>query len=478
MNDLNFLSAVEMAEQICARTISPVELVDTHLGRIAELNSPRASKLNAFVRVDVDGARAQAKIAEAAAGSRGLAHSLGALHGVPLSVKSSVDVAGWPCECGSRLRKGYVPSEHATLVKRLRAAGAILLGNTNVPEFLMAYETDNSLYGRTNSPWDLQRTPGGSSGGEAAAIAAGCSAGGVGSDGGGSIRIPAHFSGICGLKPTPGRVPSTGHYPASAGPFAQLGVVGPMARTVADVARLFAVMAGPDFGDPASAPVPLRVWSEEEVRKLRVAYFEDDGVTPVTPETAAVVRAAAEALRAQGFQVEAWRPQNLDRVWQLWWNLFGRAVQMAFAATVEGREAELSPMYRAWRQRVALEPPMDGREWLNTLVGRDALREKLLRQMETFPILLCPACAIPAFRHGEREWMVQGRKVEYLKAMSYSQWFNLLGNPAAVVPVGRSPESLPIVVQIVGRPWEDEAVLAVAAKIEAACGGFRRPPLA
>jgi len=478
MNELNFLSAVEMAEQIRARTISPVELVDAHLGRIAELNSPRASKLNAFVRVDVDGARAQAKIAEAAAGSRGLAHSLGALHGVPLSVKSSVDVAGWPCECGSRLRKGYVPSEHATLVKRLRAAGAILLGNTNVPEFLMAYETDNSLYGRTNSPWDLQRTPGGSSGGEAAAIAAGCSAGGVGSDGGGSIRIPAHFSGICGLKPTPGRVPSTGHYPASAGPFAQLGVVGPMARTVADVARLFAVMAGPDFGDPASAPVPLRVWSEEEVRKLRVAYFEDDGVTPVTPETAAVVRAAAEALRAQGFQVEAWRPQNLDRVWQLWWNLFGRAVQMAFAATVEGREAELSPMYRAWRQRVALEPPMDGREWLNTLVGRDALREKLLRQMETFPILLCPACAIPAFRHGEREWMVQGRKVEYLKAMSYSQWFNLLGNPAAVVPVGRSPESLPIVVQIVGRPWEDEAVLAVAAKIEAACGGFRRPPLA
>ena len=267
----------------------------------------------------------------------------GPLHGVPLSVKSSVDVAGWPCECGSRLRKGYVPPEDATLVTRLRAAGAILLGNTNVPEFLMAYETDNSLYGRTNSPWDLERTPGGSSGGEAAAISAGCSAGGVGSDGGGSIRIPAHYAGICGLKPTPGRVPSSGHYPASAGPFAQLGVVGPMARTIADVARLFAVMAGPDIGDPASAPVPLRVWSDEEILKLRVAYFEDDGVTPVTAETAAAVRAAADALRQQGFQVEAWRPQNLDRVWQLWWNLFGRAVQMAFATTVEGRENGVEP---------------------------------------------------------------------------------------------------------------------------------------
>jgi amidase len=478
MNDLNFLSAVEMAAQIRARTVSPVELVDAHLGRIAELNCGRDSKLNAFVYVDADAARAQAKIAEAAVGSGTREDSFGPLHGVPISVKSSVDVTGWPCECGSRLRKGYVPSQDATLVARLRSAGAILLGNTNVPEFLMAYETDNALYGRTNSPWDWERTPGGSSGGEAAAIAAGCSAGGVGSDGGGSIRVPAHFSGICGLKPTPGRVPSTGHYPASAGPFAQLGVVGPMARTVADVARLFSVMAGHDMGDPASAPVPLRVRSDAEILKLRVAYFEDDGATPVTAETAAAVRAAAEALRAQGFQVEAWRPQNLDRVWSLWWNLFGRAVQTAFAATVEGREAELSPMYRAWRARVGLEPALDGREWLNTLVGRDALREKLLRQMETFPILICPACAVPAFRHGEREWMVQGRKVEYLKAMSYSQWFNLLGNPAAVVPVGRSAEGLPIGVQIVGRPWEDEAVLAVAAKIEAATGGFRRPPTA
>jgi len=478
MNDLNFLSAVEMAAQIRARTVSPVELVDAHLARIAELNCGRESKLNAFVHVDVDAARAQAKIAEAAVRSGTRADSFGPLHGVPISVKSSVDVTGWPCECGSRLRKGYVPSQDATLVARLRAAGAILLGNTNVPEFLMAYETDNALYGRTNSPWDWERTPGGSSGGEAAAIAAGCSAGGVGSDGGGSIRVPAHFSGICGLKPTPGRVPSTGHYPASAGPFAQLGVVGPMARTVADVARLFSVTAGHDMGDPVSAPVPLRAWSDAEILKLRVAYFEDDGATPVTAETAAAVRAAAEALRGQGFQVEAWRPQNLERVWQLWWNLFGRGVQAAFAATVEGREAELSPMYRAWRERVGLEPALDGREWLNTLVGRDALREKLLRQMETFPILICPACAVPAFRHGEREWTVQGRKVEYLKAMSYSQWFNLLGNPAAVVPVGRSAEDLPIGVQIVGRPWEDEAVLAVAAKIEAATGGFRRPPIA
>ncbi len=341
----------------------------------------------------------------------------------------------------------------------------------------MAYETDNLLYGRTNNPWDLSRTPGGSSGGEAAAIAAGCSAGGVGSDGGGSIRIPAHYSGICGLKPTPGRIPSTGHFPTSAGPFAQLGVVGPMARRVSDVQKLFEVMAGPDPGDPASAPVPLKRWSEQEIRKLGVAYFVDDEVTPVTSETAAAVRTAVDALRTQGFKVTEWRPQNLDRVWQLWWNLFGRAGQMSFAPTIAGRETELSPIFRAFRAMVAEAPPLTAQDLLNTLLARDVLRGKLLEKMEQFPILLCPVCAIPAFRHGEREWMVQGRKVEYLKAMSYSQWFNLLGNPAAVVPVAQSPEGLPIGVQIVGRPWEDEAVLGVAAIIEDACGKFRRPSI-
>src|SRR6202042_3563676 len=154
-------------------------------------------------------------------------------------------------------------SEDATLVGRLQAAGAILLGNTNVPEFLMAYETDNALYGRTNSPWDWERTPGGSSGGEAAAIAAGCSAGGGGSDGGGSIRVPAHFSGICGLKPTPGRIPATGHFPTSVGPFALLGVVGPMARTVADLKVLFEVMHGSDAGDPSAAAAPVH-WAAHD----------------------------------------------------------------------------------------------------------------------------------------------------------------------------------------------------------------------
>ncbi len=200
-------------------------------------------------------------------------------------------------------------------------------------------------------------------------------------------------------------------------------------------------------------------------------------MAPVTPETAAAVRTAADALRGEGFEVVEWRPENLDRAWKLWWNLFGRAGQMAFSPMLDGHDAELSPILREFRARVAEEPALSATELLNTTLERDVLRNRFLAKMEEFPILICPVCSIPAFRHGERSWMVQGRKVEYLKAMAYSQWFNLLGNPGAVVPVGRSPEGLPIGVQIVGRPWEEEAVLAIAAKIEEACGGFRRPPI-
>jgi Asp-tRNA(Asn)/Glu-tRNA(Gln) amidotransferase A subunit family amidase len=473
LSDLHFLSLAEMAESIRRRKISPIELTEAHLKRIESVN-PR---LNAFVHVDADGALSRARLAETEMARNSTSGELGPLHGVPISLKSSLDVAGFPCECGTLLRKGNTPHVDATLVARLRAAGAVFLGNTNVPEFLMAYETDNSLYGRTNNPWDLARTPGGSSGGESAAIASGCAAGGIGSDGGGSIRIPAHYTGICGLKPTPGRVPSTGHYPASAGPFTQLGVVGPMARTIPDVELMFRVVAGYDPDDPASAPVPLRDWSTQDLRRIPVAYMQDDGTTPVTPETAAAVQTAADALRGQGFELAPSDFAGFDRIWKLWWTLFGRGIQLAMEGTVAGREAELSPMYRAFRKLVDSEPPLTSQELLDTLLQRDALRNAFFSKMERFPILLCPVCAVPAFRHGEREWTVQGRQVKYLKAMSYSQWFNLLGNPAAVVPVGQSPEGLPIGVQIVGRPWEDEAVLAIAASIESACGGFRRPPL-
>src|SRR5438128_3398712 len=269
MSDLTLLSATQMAEKIRQRQVSPRELVEAHLQNIERLNP----NLNAFIQVDAEGALRTARRAETTI-EKG--DALGPLYGVPLSIKGSIAVTAMRCEAGTKLRRGYVAPTDAPLVTRLREAGAIILGVTNTPELLMAWETDNLLYGRTNNPWDLTRTAGGSSGGEAAAIASGCVAGGVGIDGGGSIRVPAHFSGICGLKPTPGRIPSTGHYPNSVGPFALLGVVGPMARTIADLRVLFEVMAGPDDGDPCAAPVPLRRIALEDLRKIPIGYFEGD----------------------------------------------------------------------------------------------------------------------------------------------------------------------------------------------------------
>jgi amidase len=469
MSDLVLLSAVVMAEEIRKKKISPVELVEAHLLQIEKLNP----KLNAFVQVDAERARQAARNAELAVMQ---GKTLGPLHGIPVSIKSSLAVAGFCCESGTRLRAGFVPAQDAPLVARLRAAGAIVLGVTNTPELLMAWETDNVLHGRSNNPWDLERTPGGSSGGEAAAIAAGMSAGGVGSDGGGSIRVPAHFCGICGLKPTPGRIPATGHYPVSAGPFALIGVVGPMARTVADLKALFEAMQGADVGDTCAAPVPLRWPSEDETRKLRVGYFEDDGRTPVTDETRVAVRTSVEALRRGGFQVEPFRPEGLEEARELWWKFFVVAGGMLIRPMFGGRESDLSPILKQFLQWSATEPPLTGEELLDAWMRRDVLRARFLEQMQQYPILLCPAAAIPAFRHRERSWQVEGKTVDYLDAWSYAEFFNLLGNPAAVVPVGRSPEGLPIGVQIVGRPWEEEQVLNVAAALEKELGAGNIPP--
>jgi Asp-tRNA(Asn)/Glu-tRNA(Gln) amidotransferase A subunit family amidase len=459
VSGLLFLPAVAMAEQIRNKKISPVELVDAHLAQIEKLN-PR---LNAYVQVDPEGARRAAQGAEIAVMRE---DTLGPLHGVPISIKSSLEVAGMRCEAGTRLRAGVVATRNAPLVTRLKNAGAIVLGMTNTPEFLMAWETDNLLYGRTNSPLDPERTPGGSSGGEAAAIAAGMSAGGVGSDGGGSIRIPAHFSGICGLKPTPGRIPAAGHFPVSAGPFALLGVVGPMARTVADLKVLFEVMQGPDIGDTCAAPVPLRWPSDEEAKRLRVGYFEDDGRTPVTPETRAAVRTAAEALRSAGFQVDRFQPEGLEEARRLWHRFFVVAGGMLLRPMFKENDTDLSPILKQFLEWSAAGPPHTARTLLDAWIQRDLLRARFFAQMQKYPILLCPAAAIPAFRHGERSWQVEGKTVPYLDAWSYSEFFSLLGNPAAVVPVGRSPAGMPIGVQIVGRPWDEEQVLAVAAALE------------
>ena len=467
--ELAQLPAWRMAACIREGSASSLELLEAHLDNIKRWNP----KLNAFVSIDEERARLQAKEADRATRT---GRPLGPLHGVPITIKSSIDVAGLLSEAGTPIRRGYIAPSDAPLVARLKAAGAVVLGNTTVPEFLMAWETHSALYGRTNSPWNLERTPGGSSGGEAAAIAAFCSAGGIGSDGGGSIRVPAHFSGICGLKPTPGRVPATGHFPASVGPFSLLGVVGPMARTVRDVQLLFEAIAGPDNGDPNAAPVAAREIDAASLRQTRIGYFEDDGRTPVTRETRRAIQRAAQVLSDAGFIVESFRPQGLEEARRLWRILFIDGAAMLLRQAYHRRESDMYSIVGEIIEAASQDPPLTAETLFETLSGRDILRAHFLQKMERYPILLCPVNAIPAFRHGERSWTVEGQRVDYLDVSSYSQWFNLLGNPAVSVPMDQSDEGLPIGVQIVGRPWEEELVLAVAAALEQE-GAWKAPPL-
>jgi Asp-tRNA(Asn)/Glu-tRNA(Gln) amidotransferase A subunit family amidase len=463
------LSACEMAGGIRAREFSCLELVEAHLAQIERLNPV----LNAYVQVRAEEVRVEARHADARVASKG---ELPPLHGVPISIKSSIDVAGMRCEAGSKLRKGHVPSNDATLVARLRAAGAIVLGVTNTPEFLMAWETDNALCGRTNNPWDLSRTPGGSSGGESAAIAACMSAAGVGSDGGGSIRVPAHYTAICGLKPTPGLIPGTGHFPPGVGGFSWIGVVGPMARTVADLHVLLSVMAGEDLADPNSAPVPLGGTEPDEWKHIRVGLMTEDPAHRVTPETLSAVEVAAAALRDAGLCIEPFRPALLERIHELWVDVFVRMIALAFQPMVKGHDRELSPIFREYLETAASLPALTAEDMITLLAERDIVRAHFLKQMEQYPILLMPVAPGPAFKHGEIGWLKEKHAAGFSDAFAYTQWFNLLGCPAATVPIALSAQGLPIGVQIAGRPFEDELVLAVAGAIEKRFG-WRAPAI-
>jgi amidase len=456
----------EITHEIRSKNSCPTEIVELHLKRI-EAQQP---KLNAFVHLDAEGARQHTRAAENSV-TRG--EPLGPLHGVPLTIKSCIDVAGWPCPAGSLLRRDYVPRQDAPLVTRLKAAGAILLGNTNTPEFLMAYETDNRLTGKTSNPWNLAYSAGGSSGGEAAAIAAGCSAGGVGSDGGGSIRVPAHFCGICGLKPTPGRVPATGHFPPGAGAFSWIGVVGPMARTIADVRSLFEVMAGPDAGDALSAPVPLRTYRASDLRGMRIGILESDAFGGATAEPRAAVERAARSLAERGFAVQPFRLNGLDRALELWWFFFGKVIGNLLRQSVAGHEDQISPMLREYLSYATSGDAITLHQFTKACAERDLLRAEILRQMQNTPILLSPVSTGPAFRHGLGSYLPG---TGYRDTMGFSQWLNLTGFPGASVPVTLSNEGLPIGVQVIGRPFEDELVLAVAEAIEQSRGPWQAPP--
>jgi Asp-tRNA(Asn)/Glu-tRNA(Gln) amidotransferase A subunit family amidase len=456
-----------MADMVRDRAISPVELVESHLKQIGAQN-PR---LNAFVTVLADEARAAARRAENAVMH---GNSLGLLHGVPVTIKDSFDIAGLPTQCGSRFRVGHRADRDATSVARLRAAGAIILGKTNTPEFLSNYETDNFITGRTNNPWNLERTPGGSSGGEAAAIVSFCSAGGIGSDGGGSIRIPAHFCGIVGLKPTPGRVSAVGHFPVMNHPSGLLGVAGPLARSAEDVRLLFAALAGYDSQDPFSTPVPLR---PPDVSGLRVGVVEQFYQVPVDPEIRQTVRAAAKTLGLLKVPAEPFAPQGLERAPNLWWFFFGQLPAPLTKQLIQGREADAHWTATEFLNSALEQAAPSVEQVLLNLATRDRMRASLLRQMEEYRVLLMPPCGVTAFPHRSRRWKVGDEEIGLFQAMMPATAFNLVGLPAVVLPFGMSAEGLPIGVQLVGRPYEEELILELAVRLEKARGPFPHPPV-
>lgn len=464
-------SATKLAELIGARAASPVEVVEAYLRRIEELN-PR---LNAIVTLAPDVLeRARASEARIMRGE-----PLGALEGVPLTVKDTIDTEGLRTTSGARARAGNIPREDAPPVARLKAAGAILLGKTNVSEMALTYESDNPLFGRTGNPHDLGLTAGGSSGGEASAISACLSAAGLGSDMSGSIRIPAHFCGITGLKPTTGRVPCAGHFPPTTGPYSLGAAIGPMARTVSDLSLILNVVAGFNKSEFVSAPMKSAMVKEvrpPDMRGWRVAWYAYDGVSPVTLETRGAVQSAARALEDAGLSVSERVPPGIGQGPDLWLSLFSRAIREPLLETYGGRVEEAGEFVRfMMRSFDASCPPPSMDEFVNAWAERDRLRAALVEWMEEIPLIVAPVGATPAFAHGTRRIEVEGSTVSVFRAFGYSQTYNVFGLPSVCVPAARTRAGLPIGVQIIGRPFEEETVLAAAQIVEDALGGWQPP---
>lgn len=449
-----------------------MEVAAAHLQRIEHFNP----SLNAIVTLEP----AVIEMARAAEAELMRGREVGPLHGVPLTIKDTIETLGLRTTSGSRLRTQHVPDRDAAVVARLKAAGAIILGKTNTPEMAIPYETDNPIFGRTNNPHDLERTAGGSSGGEAAAIAACLSPAGLGSDLSGSIRVPAHFCGIVGVKPTAGRVPMDGHIPAATGPLSLGACIGPMARRVEDLALLFRVIS-----DATQFEVSRSELSEQRstasLGGSRVAFFIDHDAAPVTEDTVEAIKAAAKALSQAGLEVIEKKPPGLSDGSQLWIDLFSGPAREQLREFYRGRESEAGPLVgSAVQTKVREGNDMGARieraeALARALVKRERLREDILRWMKTTPLIVMPVGAMPAFAHGAARVDVRDESISIFRAFSYSHAANVFGLPSAVVPAGRSKEGLPIGVQIVGRPFDERTVLAVAAAIEEALGGWRNP---
>ncbi len=465
--EIYYGDAVELAARIRAKELSPVEVLQVHLERIEAVNP----QLNAVVCLD-DRVVERARDAEAAIG-RG--ENWGPLHGVPFTIKDCFDTEGVRTTRGSKLFEDYVPSFDAVVVRRLKEAGGIFVGHTNMPEFAFWWETGNRVYGRTVNPWNQERTCGGSTGGEAAAIAAGLSPLGMGSDVGGSIRQPSHYCGIVGLKPTHGRIPTTGHWPEVMLRFMH---VGPMARSVGDVALALGVLAGPDGADPYAVPVPAPELGglEEDLPALRVGFCVEGPFAPVHTEVQEAVGKAAAALEGLGCEVapvslKAWEEWQAQDISMSFFSGEGTAYLEGF---YQGREDELT-----WyiQRRLSLPAPTV-RDFVESIEKTECLRRDLARFFSGYDLLLCPTSVVPAHEHEAPELVINGVGVPGRNSLRVTVPFDMTGSPAVSVPFDWSSDGLPIGVQLVAPHFDEATLLRAAAALERVRpGGGRRPPL-
>lgn len=493
-HDLVFMSASELAQKIQSRQVTSLEVVDAYLAQIAKYNS----KLNAIVTLDKEGARQRAKEADLAL-VRG--EIWGPLHGVPITIKDNIAVAGMKTTSSLPALANYVPTNDAPVVERLRKAGAIIMGKTNLPALGMDIQTNSPVFGLTNNPWDPARTPGGSSGGAAAAIAAGFSALEIGNDLAGSIRIPSHFCGIYGLKPTEYMVPKLGMDPGFPTPdmpksdfnsWRYLIYQGPLARSIDDLKLALTIIAGPHPDEAAVPFVNLVDVRKKELKNLRIAWTDDFGGVPVSAETKAAMKNLAEKLTRQGCKVEKLNPPGFEYL--LAWQTFSEILDLQIGPNIPWYGRILQYVFDASRRNASGEQmviPQTYEKFLRALTRKEELASKMEKFLLQYDAFLCPVSAGPAFRHitpdgylpplnlpyHTKPMLIDDKPLHYMAAnVAYTTIFNLTGHPVVVIPIGYSKDSMPIGIQIVGKHWHDMELLSVAGQIDGVSRAFKHPP--
>lgn len=489
MTDLTFAPAHQLAQMIRDRQVSSLEVIEAYLAQISRHNA----QLNAICTLDAENARSRATAADLALDR---SENWGRLHGVPITVKDIFETANLRTTAGYIPLKNYVPTQDATIVARLKAAGAIVLGKSNMAELGGDYQSTNSLFPRVNNPWHLDYTPGGSSGGSAAAVAAGLSSLDLGNDFGGSIRQPAHFCGVYGLKPTEHRISTAGVIPETPGMpicLRQMMTVGCLARSVADLQLCFEIVAGVDSRRPDVPPVPLDTPSGKSLTDLKIAWSDEWAEVPVAAEIKSAMVVSAQKLTGAGVQLSRWMPPNfnLSEIFDLYGRLAADVNRYAQPIDIYNLRHSAELLWRTATQGdkklrhlgdysrfipTMLNPSLKG--YFQALTERDRFVAEMDAAMEPWDVWICPVAATTAFTH-RPAWSaidIDGRAYPHAVANGiYLLPFNLSGHPAVVIPIGQNQAGLPIGIQIIGKRWQEMELLLIVQEIDKVIGDFRHP---